>query len=349
MSVANRHSDTAPAARALPRSWRLRPAVPADFAAIAELRNACRLAEGEPGTDDAESVAAAWTEPGCDLASDCVVAELPDGTIAGCDEVYDRGAHRVYDCYGGDVRPEARESGIRSALLAWVERRVRELIPRAPDGAEVRIQSAKPDSAPPEVTRVIERAGFRPLRTFVRMRAPLTERSAAIQWPHGVRLEAVRPADGDQTRELWQARVDTFADHWGAVPPDPALGVARFRHEVGGASFDPSLYWAARAGNAVVGICFCRGSFRGDDRLGFVGHLGVVPGWRRRGLARALLRHAMAELKAGDRTHVELGVDAEHPTGARDLYEDEGFREIGRIVLRSKTVRAGEPGDGAES
>jgi len=350
MSVKNRHADTERPSRAIHPAWRLRAATPEDFAAIAEIRNACRRAEAEPAVDDAASIADSWREPGCDLARDCVVAERRDGTVIGYEEVFDRGSHRVYDCWGAEVLPGERGKGVEEAMLAWAENRVRELIPRAPEGAEVRLQSAKLDSAPPEVTGVLERAGFRSLRTFVRMRAPLGERvAAAIRWPEGVRLETARPDDREQTRELWRARVETFSDHWGAVPPDPDLGVARFRHEVGGATADPSLYWAARSGDAVVGICFCRGSFRGDDGLGYVGHLGVVPAWRRKGLARALLQHAMAEMKARDKTHVELGVDAEHPTGARRLYESEGYREMGRIALRGKVLRAGRPGDGAGS
>jgi GNAT superfamily N-acetyltransferase len=345
MSATRDGSRTTPA--------RLRAAGPADFPAIAAVRNACRAAEGQPAAETADGVAESWTEPGCDLARDCVVAELADGTVAGSDEVYDRGSRRVYDCWGGDVLPEHRGGGIGDALLAWAEARVRARVrERLGDDAfrgEVRLQTTKPPDAPAPVTAALERAGFRPLRTFVKMRAPLPD-AAELRWPEGVRVETFRPGDEKQARELWQARVDSFADHWGAVPPDPELGMARLRHESAKPDFDPTWMWAARDGSGrVAGICFCRGAFLGDDELGFVGHLGVVPEWRRRGLARALLRHAMAELKRRGRTACELGVDAEHPTGARELYGQEGFRERGRIVAWGKRLRREAPEEGAGS
>jgi ribosomal protein S18 acetylase RimI-like enzyme len=339
-----RSGPAAVPARAAGAAWRLRPAGPADFAAIAEIRNACRRAEGKPAADDEASVAAAWEEPGCDLARDGVVAELADGTVVGYDEAFDRGSRVVFDCWGADVLPEARGRGIEDALLAWVERRTAERARRLPPGTEVRLQTTKPDPAPGPVREALERAGFRPLHGFLMMRAPLRDAPAAARWPAGIVVETLRPGGSAQERELWQARTDSFADHWGAKPPDPVLALARFRHEVSQPDFDRSLMWAARAGSGeVAGICFCRGSFRGDESVAYVAHLGVVPAWRKRGLARALLRHAMAGLRERGRTAAVLGVDADHPTGAVGLYRSEGFRETGRTAAWGKLLRAGGP------
>ncbi|HMB68352.1 MAG TPA: GNAT family N-acetyltransferase [bacterium] len=332
--------------------WRLRPADPADFEAIAELRNACRRAEGMPATETAAGVADSWAEPGCVLARDCIVAERSDGKVIGCDEVFDRGAHRVYDCWGGDVLPEHRGYGIAGAMLAWAEEqvriRVREHLGEEAFRGEVRLQTTKPEKAPGFVIRPLERAGFRPLRSFVMMCAELPDVSPEADWPEDIRLETLCAEDPEHRRLFWQGRVDSFADHWGAVPPDETLGLDRFRHEVTGPDFDPTLMWAARVeGGGVAGICFCRGSFRGDDKTGFVGHLGTAPAFRRRGLARAFLRHALAELKRRGRTSVELGVDADHPTGAQEMYEREGFRERGRLTAWGKDLRATAPEEGA--
>jgi GNAT superfamily N-acetyltransferase len=305
-----------------------------------------------PAVETADGVADSWAEPGCVLERDCIVAELPDGRVIGSDEVFDRGSHRAWDCWGGDVHPEHRGHGIAAAMLAWAEAQVRlrvgELLGAGAFRGEVRLQTTKGDGAPAFVTAPLERAGLRPLRAFLRMEARLPESPPAADWPAGIRVETLRADDPEDRRAFWRGRVDSFADHWGAIPPDPALGLERFRHEVTRPDFDPSLLWAARSENGeLAGICFCRGSHRGDDKVGFVGHLGTVPVWRRKGIARALLRHALAELRARGRTSVELGVDADHPTGAREMYRREGFQDRERLIAWGKRLRPEAPEGGA--
>ena len=58
---------------------------------------------------------------------------------------------------------------------------------------------------------------------------------------------------------------------------------------------------------------------------GHVNILGVRPGWRRRGLGRALLLHSFRELRDRGRLKADLGVDAENTTGAVRLYERAGM------------------------
>ena len=53
--------------------------------------------------------------------------------------------------------------------------------------------------------------------------------------------------------------------------------------------------------------------------------LGVLPDFRQRGLAQALLRHTFAEYASRGLDTVGLGVDAENPTGAVRLYERAGM------------------------
>lgn len=330
----------------LPAGVRLRTPTAADTPAIAALLNARRRAEGQREEYDADGIAAAWKSPGFDPAVDCVVAEAADEGIVGYDVAIDQGSHRVFDCLGGAVRPDAQGRGIEETLLAWAERRVRELVPRAPAGTAVRLCAGKWAVGNESEIAVLERAGFRHLRTFVRMRTDLADPVPEPAWPEDVSVEALRIGDEADERAFWEARTATFADHWGAIPPDAELGLARFRHEVRGSDFDPSLFVAARARSAVVGICFCHPALHGDETTGYVGHVGVVPQWRRRGLARALLRHGLATLRERGKTAAGLGVDADHPTGAIRLYREEGFREWDRVLLFGKVIRPGVDGFG---
>jgi len=91
------------------------------------------------------------------------------------------------------------------------------------------------------------------------------------------------------------------------------------------AAFDPRGVFVAeeRAGGEAVGFVTSFG--RGD--FGYVGVLAVVPGWRRRGVARALLRTAVVYLRSlgPDAVEVDAFVDA-RPAVA--LYRACGFEVI---------------------
>jgi ribosomal protein S18 acetylase RimI-like enzyme len=73
----------------------------------------------------------------------------------------------------------------------------------------------------------------------------------------------------------------------------------------------------------------------------WVGSIGVVPAWRCRGLALALLRDSFRRFREAGETIGALGVDAENPTGAVQLYERAGMRVLWRADLCQKELRAG--------
>lgn len=66
--------------------------------------------------------------------------------------------------------------------------------------------------------------------------------------------------------------------------------------------------------------------------------LGVRPLWRRRGLAKALLRHSFRDFRDRGATRVGLGVDGENTTGAVRLYEHVGMRVVRRTDTYEKTL-----------
>ena len=76
----------------------------------------------------------------------------------------------------------------------------------------------------------------------------------------------------------------------------------------------------------------CRYEPPGSD-LGWFELLAVDRAWRRRGLGRALLLHALREFHSRGTKSVGLGVDAENPTGALRVAEAAG----GTVVQRFTT------------
>jgi len=60
-------------------------------------------------------------------------------------------------------------------------------------------------------------------------------------------------------------------------------------------------------------------------RRGWLDSVFTRRAWRRRGLARALIRQSLVILRDRGMTSAALGVDGDNPTGALGLYEAAGF------------------------
>lgn len=140
--------------------------------------------------------------------------------------------------------------------------------------------------------------------------------------PDGFELRAYRPTDEER---LIAALNEAFAEDpfWHAATP------ADFREfYLRARGFDPELWLLAWHGGDLAGFALAYPERGGDLTLGWVGTLGVLAPWRRRGLGEALLRTAFQRLQARGLRRVGLGVDAENPTGAVGLYERAGMRRV---------------------
>jgi ribosomal protein S18 acetylase RimI-like enzyme len=82
---------------------------------------------------------------------------------------------------------------------------------------------------------------------------------------------------------------------------------------------------SAEENGVAAGFSLCWQKSFGDPDMGWVGTLGVLRPWRRRGLGLALLQHSFARLYERGQRKVGLGVDAQSLTGATRLYEKAGM------------------------
>jgi ribosomal protein S18 acetylase RimI-like enzyme len=76
---------------------------------------------------------------------------------------------------------------------------------------------------------------------------------------------------------------------------------------------------------------------------GGVRQLGVVPAWRRRGVATALLVAALRAFRAEGLARAVLEVNVNNPE-ARQLYAGLGFEEVGRFTVYTKPWRPADHG-----
>lgn len=267
---------------------------------------------------------------GLDLERDAWLVDL-DGRIAGVAHLLDRKEGRFIG--DGYVHPELTGRGVGDRVLDLLETRVLELRPEWPEEGPIVLEAAHlvGDVRAPELFRG---RGFERVRSFFRMVADVSGEQPAPAWPDAIEL---RPLDVDlHAASLYDAELEAFADEWGYVP----LAFGEWCDRVFGRSgFDPSLVPVAWDGEQVV--AFSRNYPKRNGDWGFIGTLGVRPGWRRRGLGLALLYESFRRFRETGETTVALGVDVENPTGATRLYERAGMRVLWQADVWQKELRPG--------
>jgi mycothiol synthase len=297
-------------------SFRRRPPVPGDAAAVAELVIAYERSlygETEYSLGDLE---AEWEA--LDLARDALV--LLDGErVVAFGSLDDRGEVWRIDAY---VHPEERGRGIGNELVAALEATC------VSRGAR-RIQNvvAEPDEAG---HRLIAGLGYRTVRVFRELRIDLDTAPEPPEWPDGI-----VPDEFDADRDaaaFHAAQLDAFADHWEYRPRD--LAYWRGLH-IETERFDASLWRVVRAGDEVVAGAICEAHRYGG---GWVAVLFTRRPWRAQGVGRALLRDALWKFWDRGEPSVGLSVDAENVTGAFQLYESAGLRPVMGWVIHEKDL-----------
>jgi mycothiol synthase len=245
-----------------------------------------------------------WESPDVDLEQDILLAENAEGAIVGYADVGVQGDHVWLDVRG--TEPEALPG-----LLEAIERRAVEKKP----GAKLMGFTSADDEA---LRTLYEQSGYDLLRHSFRMQIHLDRDIAPPDWPDGFSVRTLR--EGEE-RRVYDAHMASFADTW-MFAPDPYESWTHWFVE--DAAFDPSLWFLAEADDTLAGIVIARAN-ENEPGLGWIRILGVIPEYRRKGLAQALLRHTFAEFARRGFDAVGLGVDAQNPTGAVRVYERAGM------------------------
>jgi mycothiol synthase len=96
-------------------------------------------------------------------------------------------------------------------------------------------------------------------------------------------------------------------------------------------------------GDTIVGFCInwvdqARNQQAAESE-GWIEAIGVLPAWRQRGLASALLAQALNLFKVEGLTQAALDVDTQNPTGALRLYEKLGFKVAKETISYVKQLK----------
>ncbi|HTX71223.1 MAG TPA: GNAT family N-acetyltransferase [Rectinemataceae bacterium] len=299
----------------------------ADFEGMAAAISAAADADGVERVGSADDLAATYNHlHNCDLFRDFLIVELSD-TIIGYarvqwDEEVSTGA--ILGLLIAFLAPEGRGHGLGRALLRWQEERLRELLGNSPGEAGRYYQVF---CAEEELSRVrlLEHAGYRPIRFFHEMVRPSLEGIPDFPLPEGLETRPVLPADYRPIWEAWQA---ALVDHWGYTRPSDEEYKGWLEDQ---RIFQPELWQVAwerstdRVAGGVLGFIDRIENEKYRRTRGYTECIHVGREWRRRGVARALIASSLRAQKALGMTESALGVDSESLTGATRVYADCGF------------------------
>jgi len=232
------------------------------------------------------------------------------------------------------VRPDRRYQGLELEIIAWAEARMRQV-------GQIRqqqpvLQCGSQDSFHERIA-ILEKSGFTIERRFFTMRRSLNDPIPAPVFPTGFRLVDGRDGlDDAASVELYN---QTFIDHWNFHP----LTIEELQHWLSEPNYRPELDLVAVAPDGTyAGFCYCSAQSEANKHqpqaIGWVHALGTRRGFRRMGLARALLLSGLHRLRSTGMEIAYLGVDLDNPNQALSLYESVGFQPLKTRLIYSKPI-----------
>lgn len=318
---------------------RLRPlAGDADFPLMAAVANASFAADGIQLLRRAEDLRrdyaamARW-----DPSRDIVMAEI-DGELAGYARTWDwmTADGTLVQGQIAFVHPALRRRGVGSALMRWLEARQRD-VAREHGGATEWLHQAIVAETEHDRARLLHRWSYQAVRHLLEMERRTLDDLPDFPLPPGFE---VRPVLEEHLRAIHEAHARAVQGVWGY----PAPRDGDFEAWMQLRSFQPHLWQVAWhvASNEVAGqvkpwIDAEQNEMLGRRR-GYTEFISVDPRWRRRGLARALVVHALQAQKQAGMLESALGVDGQSEFGTTHLYEDCGFAIVKRNILYRKPV-----------
>ena len=282
-----------------------------------------------------------YQEPGFEMEKSILLVEDQNKNLAALVEVWDVDNPPVHPYVWLAVDPDHERKGLEAYLLEWAEERAGQVFSRLEPDLRVSLR-AHVEQSVKNATHALEEAGYQQIRHSFRMRIDMQEPPPAPVWPDGIKLTPYDPEK--DAYSIFEVDEEVFSDHFGYVEvEDPEEEFKKFMHHMtGDDSYDPTMWYIARNGDEIVGICICRRYGHEDKVAGHIGILGVRRPWRRQGLGLAMLQHSFGEFYRRGQTTVDLGVDAESLTGATDLYKKAGMYVLRQFNLYDKELRSGK-------
>jgi mycothiol synthase len=307
-----------------------------DYPKMAAIIQGCKEADKIERVDTAEDVARNYKYlVNSDPYKDMLFAEI-DGEVIAYQRVLwheEVDGNRIYQFFGF-LLPAWRNKGIGSAMLHQAEQRLLEIAESHSEGATCYFQTDIVDS---ELLReaVLKKEGYKPIRYAFDMVRPDLENIPNLTLPEGIEIRPVLP---EHYQAIKDASSEAFRDEWG-FSPELEPPVEKWLEDP---NFDPTLWRVAWDGDQVVGMVQSfidkRENQEYNRKRGYTENICVRRAWRKRGVAKALIADSLRAVKERGMLEAALGVDAENPSGALQLYESMGYRMIRRYTIYRKPL-----------
>ncbi|MFF4650729.1 GNAT family N-acetyltransferase [Streptomyces sp. NPDC001380] len=309
-----------------------RPIAPGDAAPLAELLNAIEVVDVFGEYYSEEDATDQINAPLLDLERGTVGVFNGDRMVG-----YSSAAHKllVEDVHrvtvSGGVHPEYRRRGLGAELLAAGIASARALhaihhpgLPLAVDAQN----NALNDSA----RACYQAAGMTPCRWYSHMRHPLGAAVVDVPTPDGLVVEGYSVHND---AEFFAVSNEAVLDRWGGV----SVPLEQWRAFVGWPAFRPDLSFLLRdvdSGAAAGMLLTC--SWGADTaatgvRDAHFTRIGTRRADRKRGVASALISHALRSARDAGFDRASIEVDADSPTASNGLYQRAGF-SVARTEVR---------------
>ncbi|MEO8287544.1 MAG: GNAT family N-acetyltransferase [Chloroflexota bacterium] len=307
-----------------------------DLPAMLEVVIAGTEMDGTERSDTLEDMTKNYSNlKNCDPYRDMLLVEV-NGELVGYNRVLwevELDGTRIY-LHFGFLKPEWRGKGIGTALLRWAESHLREIAADHPETGP-RVLDSWTLEQQTHLVGLLEKEGYEPVRYGYYMLRPDLENIPDLPMPEGLE---VRPVEKEHLRTIWDAEIEAFRDHWGATDPQDG----DFDRWLLESSFQPDLWQVAWDGDQVAGMVRTFINKEENERYGrkrgYTEYISTRRPWRKRGLARALMARSMQLQKELGMIETALGVDAQNPSGALQIYESMGFRAYKKEMQYRKTL-----------
>jgi mycothiol synthase len=307
----------------------------ADLARIVGLRNACAAIDGLDMYTSVEELRSQFGDPRLDTARNLQLWQDDDGQLIGFGQLWALvGAEDLNGRLMLWVPPEARGNDLEAQILAWGADRLRQVAHEHGKPARLRIQAREDQT---ERLAFLHDKGFTIDRYSYEMERSLDEPIAESRLPEGF---TIREMAGAHEAEQWVEMFNlSFIDHPGSSP----WTAEQVRHYLNEPDYRQSLNLVAVAPDGTfAGFCwsiiYAEQNLRSGRSAGEIDILGTRRGFRKIGLGRALLLEELRRLRAAGMSVANLGVIANNPTGALQLYESTGFQRTHTWILHGKDI-----------
>ncbi|ESA37025.1 acetyltransferase [Leptolyngbya sp. Heron Island J] len=310
----------------------------ADLAAIASLINACRIADDLDIRTSVKELREEFANPQFDINRNLQLWRDGTGNVVVIAKIWhhppEPNETQVRGSLYFDIHPQVRGGGLEGTIMDWAKQRLRAI------GQDFALPLVLQTGCRDQLTErreLLAQVGFIPERYFFQLKrslqAPLPEQPIPAGWQ-------IRCVRGKSETEAWVEMFNqSFVDHWNYIP----MTIAEYCYYISLSDYDPALDLVIETSTGkLVTFCYSYIDTERNQRLGHQeGHvcfLGTRRGYRRQGLARALLIEGLKRLRSQGMETATIGVDSQNPNGAVALYESVGFVEDFRSTVYQQEV-----------